>query len=177
MICEDDAPAGAPGFEEVPEEVTPVERLRAELAEKTALADQHFDRLARLQADFENYRRRVRQEREELAAFAAEGLITRLLPVLDNLDRAIKAETGAGAEAWRQGVEMTLKQFQDVLAREGVETIPAEGLPFDPTAHEAVMQVESEEHEDNIVVEELQKGYRLGGRVIRPAMVKVSRRP
>lgn len=153
-----------------------VQGLRAELAEKTALADQYFDRLARLQADFENYRRRVRQEREELAAFGAEGLIKKLLPVLDNLDRAIKAEPGAGAQAWRQGVEMTFKQFQDVLAGEGVETISAEGLPFNPTEHEAVMQVESDEHEDNTVVEELQKGYRLAGRVIRPAMVKVSRR-
>lgn len=150
----------------------PVEALQAALDEKTRLADEYFARLARVSADFENYRRRTQKEKEELYSLAAEQMVVKFLPVLDNLERALKATEGEG---WREGVEMTLRQFRDLLAREGITPIEAEGQPFDPNLHDAVMQVEGDQ-EEPVVVEVFQKGYRLGDKVIRPSLVKVSRK-
>ncbi len=157
-------------------EAAPTPEQVADWREKASLADEYFERLARTQADFENYRKRVRQEREELAAFAAERLVRGLLPILDNLERARDASDTADHAAWRQGVEITIRQFQDLLAKEGVEPIEAVGKPFDPRQHEAIMQAESESQEGT-VLEEFQKGYRLGERVLRPSLVKVAGRP
>lgn len=141
---------------------------RAETAEVTG-------RLLRLQADFENYRRRVQREREELALFANQKLLLSLLPVLDNLERALGTPVAEGDEKLRQGVELTARSFREILLREGVEAIAAVGQPFDPNLHEAVMTIESAEHPEGTVVAEFQKGYRLGDRVIRPSMVQVSK--
>jgi len=98
------------------------------------------------------------------------------LPVLDNLDRAMGAPATPGDEKLRQGVELTARSFRDILAKEGVTAIDAVGKPFDPNFHEAVMTVESDEHEEDTVISEFQKGYQLGDRVIRPSMVQVSKK-
>ena len=135
------------------------------------------NRLLRAQADYENYRRRVQREKEELAIYANQKLLLNLLPVLDNLDRALAAQAVAGDEKLRQGVELTARSFRDILGREGVAQIEAApGQPFDPNLHDAVMTVDSPDVEDGAITMELQKGYRLGDRVIRPSMVQVCKK-
>lgn len=133
------------------------------------------NRLLRVQADYDNFRRRTREEREKERQYRAQSIVEDLLPVLDNFNRALdtKAENEE-SRAIIKGMEMVFRQFQDALIKEGVKEIAALGEPFDPNKHQAVMQVESDDHESNTVVEVLQAGYELNGRVIRPSMVKVS---
>ena len=145
-----------------------------ELAAETARADENYDRYLRAVADLDNYRKRTRNEMEEFRKYAVEGMVIQLLQVADNLTRAVdSAQTSGDLPSVVQGVSMTLRQLQDVLECHGVKRIEAEGLPFDPNLHEAVMRVETGPESDGIVVEELQRGYMLHGRVVRPAMVKV----
>jgi len=148
--------------------------LKRLLEEKTAEAENHYNRAIRLQADYENLRRRSRQEREELLKFGSEQLIKALLPVMDNFDRAM-ASAGDGGEKFVTGVQMIHRQLSEVLSNEGLAPIPALGEQFDPNLHEAVMQVEDTGEPENTVVEELRRGYYLKGKVIRPSMVKVAR--
>lgn len=130
----------------------------------------------RTQADFDNFRRRTRQEKEDLSKYAAEQLLGAMLPVLDNFERALTANRNAkDINAVITGVEMIFRQFSDTLQREGLSPIECLGQEFDPNLHNAVMQVETDEQPDNSIVEVLQKGYQLHGKVIRPAMVKVAR--
>lgn len=143
-----------------------VDRLTRELQEAT-------NRLLRTTADFDNFRKRTRQEKEELGQYATLKLIQEVLPVLDNFQLALAAET-ADAQSLKQGIEMVFRQFQSILEKSGVQSIEAVGQPFDPNVHEAVMQVQSEEHAPGTVVEELRKGYMLYEKVVRPAMVKVA---
>lgn len=143
--------------------------------DQAALAEEYFNRLIRLQADFENFRRRTRQEKEDLWKYAAEQLITALLPVLDNFERAIKSEVKS-VEDFKAGVGMIYRQFQDVMGAEGLSPIPAVGEQFDPSRHEAVMQEETVEHPENTVLAELRQGYCLKDKVIRPALVKVAKK-
>ncbi len=145
-----------------------IQRLQQEL-------DDRQNRLLRLQADFENYRRRVRLDQEAAIKYRAQSLIENILPALDNFDRALNIE--AKEEETLQllkGVEMVHRQLNDALKTEGLEVIEATGKEFDPNFHQAVMQVEDGNYESNIVVDELQKGYILKDRVIRPTMVKVN---
>ncbi len=158
---EESAPAEAP-----PAEEAPVAALEAQLKEKN-------DRILRLQADFENFRRRTAKEKEELAVVITQNMIGDLLPLLDNFERAMAVEQSDG-EAFQKGVEMIYTQLREVLEKNGLEPIEAEGLPFDPTIHQAVMRAESADAEDGTVTQVLQKGYRAKGRVIRPAMVQVA---
>ncbi|EHS57019.1 nucleotide exchange factor GrpE [Paenibacillus sp. Aloe-11] len=153
---------------EAQEEDTEVAKLRAE-------AEEHQQRFLRAQADFDNFRRRTLKEKEELAKYASMKLVTELVPVLDNFERALAtAQQGAETESFAKGVEMIFRQFEGVLQAEGVTAMNSVGQPFNPDFHQAIMQVESEEHEEGIVVEEVQKGYMLKDKVLRPAMVKVS---
>ena len=146
-----------------------------QLKEKAQLAGERFDRLLRLQAEFDNYRKRVNRERSEFVQYAVEDLICDLLPVMDNFERAIEAaHRHNNSQALLQGVEMICKQVEDVLVKRGLERIEAVGKKFDPREHEAVMQVESEEYPENTVIEEHLRGYKLKNKVLRPAMVKVS---
>jgi molecular chaperone GrpE len=155
---------------------TPVEEAGdQELGRMQELVADVTNRLMRVQADYENYKRRVQKEKEDLAVYANQKLLLNLLPVLDNLERAMAAPAAPGDEKLRQGVELTARSFRDILAREGLSPIEAVGQSFDPNIHEAVMTVESAEHPDGTVVLEFQKGYRLGDRVIRPSMVQVSK--
>jgi molecular chaperone GrpE len=164
-----EAEEATPQVEETPSEAAEVERLQALVLEQK-------NQIARTQADGENYRRRVAREKEELQAFANQRLLLSFLPVLDNLDRALAAAPAPGDEKLRQGVEMTARSFRDILAKEGVTEIDAApGQPFDPILHEAVMTVENPEYEEDQIVLEFQKGYKLGDRVIRPSRVQVNK--
>lgn len=160
--------------EETEQPVPDVAELERKLTEQAARAEDYYQRLVRLQADFENYRKRVQREKEEFCKFAGEQVVTALLPVLDNLERALAAKDKdpAGVAA---GVEMIHRQFHDVLAREGLSPVKAVGEQFDPALHEAVMQEESTTAVDNTVLEEFCRGYCFKDRLIRPAMVKVAR--
>ena len=135
------------------------------------------DLLLRKAAEFDNYRKRARREREEFARFANSSLIEELLPVLDSLELALGAADGEDRDSHRRGVELTLKQFLEVLGRSGLSPIPAVGEQFDPSVHEAVIRQPTSEHPEGVVIEELQRGYRLNDRVLRPSRVKVAAAP
>ncbi|MCL4495734.1 MAG: nucleotide exchange factor GrpE [Firmicutes bacterium] len=138
------------------------------------MAQERYDQLVRLQADFDNFRRRVDREREELRGYVTGAILGEFLPVYDNLERALKYMPDTGeAKAWRMGVEMTLKGFNEVLNKFGVTPIPSVGTAFDPRVHEAVQRVDSD-HPEGIIVEELLKGFQWKDRVLRASMVKVS---
>ncbi|WP_258171500.1 nucleotide exchange factor GrpE [Paenibacillus sp. R14(2021)] len=138
-------------------------------------AEENQQRYLRAQADFDNFRRRTMKEKEELAQYASMKLIGQLLPVVDNFGRAIEAaKTGGDVESFSKGVDMIFRQLEGVLEAEGLKPMDAVGQSFNPEFHQAIMTVESEEHEEGIVVEEVQKGYVLKDKVLRPAMVKVS---
>ena len=141
------------------------EKLEADLAEKDA-------QMLRLRADFDNFRRRSAKEREELAAVVAQGILTDMLPLLDNFERALLAE-GSDLDSFRAGVSMIYKQMQEALAKNGLEVIDTKDKKFDPNFHQAVMRVQDPEKEDDTIEQELQKGYMVKGRVIRPSMVQV----
>lgn len=131
----------------------------------------------RVLADFQNYRRRSEEQRQEIASRTVQSFVAELLPVLDNFERALAASRESQSfDSLVSGVEMILRQLREILERHGVVPIEAVGHPFDPNLHDAVMRVEAADVEDNTVVEELQRGYMMDGRVIRPAMVKVAKR-
>ncbi|MBT2677437.1 nucleotide exchange factor GrpE [Bacillus sp. ISL-35] len=154
------------------EQQDPMEQKIAELEGKLEEAD---NRYLRLQADFDNFRRRSRIELEASAKYRAQSIITDLLPAIDNFERALKMDVDNDqAKSLKQGVEMVYRSLLDALKNEGVEVIDAVGKEFDPHLHQAVMQAEDENYGPNIVVEEFQKGYMLKDRIIRPAMVKVN---
>ena len=150
---------------EASDQAQQIEKLTADLKEKE-------ERVLRLQADFENFRRRTAKEKEELSAVVTQGILKDMLPLLDNFERAMAAEAKDG-EAFQKGVEMIFTQFGEVLKKNGLEKIETDGQKFDPNFHQAVMRVQNEELEDDDIAQELQKGYMVKGRVIRPSMVQV----
>ena len=145
----------------------PLEEVRRE-------RDALQDRLLRTAAEFDNYRKRMDRERRELADYTAGEAIKDLLPIIDNLERALQAS--AQDDPLRKGVELIHKQMLEILRRRGVTPIEALGADFDPNVHEAVTQEESAQHREGEVMEELQRGYKVGDRLLRPAMVKVATR-
>ncbi len=148
---------------------------QAELDQLRAEAEDHKQRLLRTQADFDNFRRRTVKEKEELGKYASAKLITELLPVIDNFERALGTATeNADISSYTKGVEMIFRQLEGILKAEGLTPMESVGTPFNPEFHQAIMQVESDEYEEGTVVEEVQKGYLLKDKVLRPAMVKVS---
>ncbi|NOU68062.1 nucleotide exchange factor GrpE [Paenibacillus sp. LMG 31461] len=156
---------------DVSEEAT----VSSELEQARVQAEENYQRLLRVQADFDNFRRRARTEKEDFAKYASLKLIEQLLPIVDNFDRALSSSKETkDFDALVKGLDMTYRGIDQLLTAEGLKPIESVGHPFNPEFHQAVMQVESEEHEEGIVVEELQKGYILKDKVIRPAMVKVS---
>jgi molecular chaperone GrpE len=139
--------------------------------------DDYRDRYLRSIADFDNYRKRIERERRELAEFVSFELLGDLLPVVDDLERALAAAEGTQTVAsYRAGVELILKQIGELLKKKGVTPIEATGADFDPHVHQAVATEPSTTHRDNEVIQELRRGYRLGERLLRPAMVKVASR-
>jgi molecular chaperone GrpE len=149
--------------------------LAAEVQKLKADRDALQDRFARAQAEFDNARRRAAKEQQDFRDYAAADAIKSLLPVIDSFERALQVKSEAGD--FRSGVELIYKQFQDVLAKLGVRAIPAKGEPFDPHVHEAIEMVETSDAPDHEVIEELQRGYKLKDRLLRPAMVKVAKNP
>jgi molecular chaperone GrpE len=142
---------------------------------KAQLEDKH-DKHLRAVAELSNYRKRVQKEREELMRLSREDLVLKLVDVLDNFDRAlVAAKTMSDFDAFHKGVELILKQMSQTLQREGLVAFDSKGQAFDPTMHDAVMVVETDKHPPGIVVDEINRGYRLGERVVRPAIVTVSK--
>lgn len=144
-----------------------IEKLQAEVEE-------HKQRLLRTQADYDNFRRRTMKEKEELGKYASAKLITELLPVIDNFERALgSAPDLPEVASYAKGVDMIFRQLEGILKAEGLSPMESVGTPFNPEFHQAIMQVDSDEYEEGDVVEEVQKGYILKDKVLRPAMVKV----
>jgi molecular chaperone GrpE len=138
--------------------------------------DEYYDLLLRKQAEFDNYRKRIERDRQSLSEAAAAGMIEELLPVIDDLDRALAAEAvGESAQAYRLGVELIYRQLGDILRKRGVRAIEALGADFDPHYHQAVSYEPADGRRDGEVIEEFQRGYMLGDRLLRPSMVKVAK--
>jgi len=150
--------------------------VAADLNAARAEAESHLDDLRRLQADFDNYRKRTLREQTARAASASQALVAKLLPVLDNFELAVSAaEQSRDFDRMLKGVEMVFGELREVLQGEGLVKIEAEGKPFDPERHEAVVAVEQEDTEPGTVVDIVRAGYELRGKVLRPAMVKVAK--
>jgi molecular chaperone GrpE len=149
-------------------------RVAPELEAARAEAQATFAQYQRLAADFENYKRRTRQELADRTQYANEELVLKLLPILDNFRRALEHAPANLDRSWFEGIKLVARQFEDVLQAQGVSHIPAVGEKFDPSQHEAIAQEETDEHEEGTVVEEMQPGYRLHNRVLRPTLVKVA---
>ena len=147
---------------------SPLETLRRE---KDALQD----RLLRTAAEFDNYRKRVERDRREQAEALTADALSDLLPIVDDLERALKAPSGGDVDAFRKGVELIHRQMTELLRKRGVKTIDAVGADFDPRYHQAVVQESSPDHREGEVMEEFARGYMLGDRLLRPAMVKVAK--
>jgi molecular chaperone GrpE len=150
-----------------------VEGAVSEIDKVKAERDALLDRLARLQAEFDNARKRAVREQQEFREFAAADVIRNFLPILDSFERALKA--GGDAGDFRNGVELIYRQFQDALQKSGVQPIVAMGQVFDPRVHEAIEMVDTTEVPDHHVLDELQRGYKYKDRLLRPAMVRVAR--
>jgi molecular chaperone GrpE len=155
-----------------------IDELKKKLEEKEKEIKEHHDRLLRLAADFENYKKRTTKEKEEWTKFANEDLIRAILPFIDNLERAVNhAQKVSDTGVLIEGVRLTLQQLLQALNKFGLSTFESVGKPFDPTVHQAMLVVETDQHEPNRVVEEFQKGYLLKDRLLRPATVSVSKAP
>jgi len=149
------------------------DELRRVKAEIDHLREMYLRKLA----EFDNYRKRIDRERQELRRTAAEGLVSELLPVLDNFERAVQHAEESEPAAFREGVAMIARQFADILQRSGLETIDPTGQRFDPELHEAVQRIEGSEYAPGSIVGVFSRGYLFGGRLIRPAMVAVAVEP
>ena len=153
-----------------------VEKLRQQLEAKELEAKQNYDRFVRQVAELENFKKRTAREKEETVKYANESLIKDLLPILDNLERAVDYAKGGGdGKPLFEGIDMVFKGFMDVLNKHGVTQISAMGETFDPEKHEAIAQVESEKDKPNTVIEEHHKGYYLLDRLLRPSLVSVAK--
>jgi molecular chaperone GrpE len=154
-----------------------LEELTRELEAAKAASEEHRHNWQRSAADFANYKRRTDEERATLAAFSNASLIAKLLAVLDDFDRALENVPPEAHDAWIEGVKLVERKLRNVLESEGVTPIQAAGEPFDPNLHEAVVHEETADHPDNHVIDEVQRGYRLHDRVIRPSLVRVANNP
>jgi molecular chaperone GrpE len=167
-----DSPVTEPNNSEQAERIL---QLEQELHNALQAKDEYYNRLLRIQADFDNFRRRSKQEYEQICLCAGEDLIKKILPVVDSLERAVSCFTDSSDNcSWQDGVQLTLKQFKDILKSEGVEPVASLNEAFDPLVHEAVMQEHSETVETPTIVAELQKGYKYKNKLLRPALVKVA---
>lgn len=180
LKAEQELPAADPadGFQERAEQASAAAEPAAQPSDTEKLRaerDNLLDRLARLQAEFDNYRKRAARENQDYRDYAVTDAVRGLLPVIDSFGLALK-NAEARPEDLRKGVELIYKQLQDALQRMNVQRVPAQGEPFDPRVHEAIEMVPSDEVPDNHVVEELQPGYRIKDRLLRPAMVRVAKK-
>jgi len=151
-----------------------------ELKGRAEKADEHWERLLRTTADFDNFKKRAAREKQDAIRYANEGLLEKLVPVLDNFDAALSAaqtNSAGGAQSLQTGVAMIFQQLKKVLTESGLEEVDATGQKFDPNLHEAVSQQESTEVSDGEVLQQLRKGYKLRDRLLRPATVVVAKKP
>ena len=162
--------------EEEIQELSPLEKLEEQIRLKDEEILKQKDTFLREKAELDNFKKRLKKEKEDFVQFANERLLKELLQIEDNLERAMTA-SNATLESIKEGVEMIQKQFSDFLKNHKVEPIEALEKPFDPNVHEVVNQQESEEHEENTVIEEYSKGYTLNGRILRSAKVVISKKP
>jgi len=161
-----------------PEQVEDAQAAEAQADPSEALRqekDALQDRLLRTAAEFDNYRKRVERERRDLADYLKADILGELLPIIDNFERALQAPATGDTESLRKGVELIHKQLMDFLRKKGVTPITALGADFDPNFHQAVIHEDSPGHRDGEVIEELQRGYMVGDKLLRPAMVKVAK--
>src|SRR5262245_4592614 len=156
-----------------------IAQLQFQIDTLTAERSSLYDQLLRRQAEFENYRKRVERERGEVYQHGRDDVLLQFLPVVDNFERALSSleESEGDAEALRHGVELIHKQFKDALSKLGLEPVEALGQTFDPHVHEAVTTEATDRHKENTVIEEFQRGYKIGDRLLRPAKVKVASSP
>ena len=155
-----------------------LEKLRQDLTAKELEAKNNYDLFLRQSADLENFKKRVAREKEEAFKYGNEALVKDLLPMLDNLERALEhAGLGENGKPLLEGIELVLKGFLEILEKHGVTQISAKGETFNPQKHEAFAQVESKDHEPNTVVQELHKGYFIRDRLLRPSLVSVAKLP
>ncbi len=154
-----------------------LKEIKDRLQEKEAEAKEHYDRVLRTAAEFENFKKRSEREMTDFRKFASEAVFREILPIIDNLERALDVSGNSDCEAVVEGVKITLKQFISSFSKFGVVPIEAVGKPFDPRFHEAVMSEESDTQPDNIVLKEMQTGYMINDRLLRPSMVVVARQP
>jgi molecular chaperone GrpE len=155
-----------------------LEELREKLDAKEKEAKEHYERYLRQVAEVDNFKKRINREKEDAIRYANENLIKDILPVIDNLERAIAhAQGGGNGKPLVEGVEMVLRGLLDVFGRHGVVQVPAVGEVFDPGKHEAMAQVESSQYEPNTVVDEHHRGYLLRDRLLRPALVTIAKAP
>ena len=168
-------PSAAPrGLSDAPPADEPLEPFEAALAEAQRLREQ----LLRTAADYDNFRKRTRRDLLEASARGRDELLRDLLPVFDNLERAVAhAETATDVKSLAEGIQLVMRQFADSLSRLGIERVSSLGERFDPSVHEAIQQLETEEYEPGTIAAEVQPGYRAGDRLIRPAVVAVAKKP
>jgi molecular chaperone GrpE len=167
VIDESDASVAAPENIAAPES--------SETAQLQRERDDFKDKFLRKSAEFDNYRKRIERERREQGDQAVVDLLQELLPVVDDFDRALTVDAGEGGAAYKKGVELIHTKLHDLLRKQGVKAIEALGTPFDPNLHQAVLQEETSDHPEGEVIGELRKGYTMGDRLLRPAMVKVAK--
>jgi molecular chaperone GrpE len=167
-----------PEGEEGPaEEVDELTTLRRELEEQKAKADEYLDGWQRARAEFANFKKRIEKEQEDMVKFANGVFITKLLPVMDDFERAFQTlPPNLVSMTWLEGVALIQRKLQMLLEQEEVTVIETEGQMFDPTLHQAVTHEESEEHEEGQIIGEVQKGYRMGDKVLRPSLVRVAKK-
>jgi molecular chaperone GrpE len=164
-------PAGEPEGE--PAETS---ALAAEVTDLRAKADEYLDGWQRARAEFANYKKRIERDQEEARGRAAAALLAKVLPIEDDLRRAVRERPESdGLSHWADGIGLIQRKLEALLEAEGVEVIPAEGVAFDPALHEAVTYEPSNDHQEGEIIEVIQQGYRLGERVLRPARVRVAR--
>lgn len=168
-------PSGAGASPEAGETADPRLETEDRVAQLQRERDEHYERLLRVTAEFDNFRKRTERDRREVSERAIAGVLEELLPIVDDFERALEAETGEEAAAYREGVAIIHRQVMDLLQRRGVTPIEAVGAQFDPRVHQAVTYEVVPGYEDGEVVEELRRGYRLGDRLLRPSMVKVAK--
>ncbi|MCC6993449.1 MAG: nucleotide exchange factor GrpE [Deltaproteobacteria bacterium] len=175
------APEGSTAPAPEPPPPDPVQLAEERASKAEAERKDFHDRMLRVAADFENFKRRTRKDLEEAEARGRKGLLLAVLPVIDNLERALEAAdstaTGAAAASISEGVRLVHKQLLSSLEKFDVKVLPAVGQPFDPNLHEAIQQIETAEQPAGTVVKELQRGYGMGGKLLRPAMVAVAKAP
>jgi molecular chaperone GrpE len=154
-----------------------VSSIEAKIAELESALSETKDRYLRSAADFENFKKRARQQQMDTIQHASADLISRLLPALDDLHKALDHKPAGVDESWVKGLELSVRKLEEALGAHGLEPIQAVGTPFDPKLHEAIGYEESAEHPEDTVTSELRRGYRIRDRVVRPALVKLARQP